>query len=191
MNAGFPFGSVQSLKQSDFDEYKGRLGERSPTPFDAFRFAQLESAIVNSLSPSDMSNYVNAIWVWKGKEPGDKTRAAAIIRELEAKAVGPPQSKKNYRVMLLQSGRKGMVPADYVDGFGTSEDSKIQIKFDDKPEAIEEYSMEDVAFLCEVCDNAPGKRCTRCKRAYYCSTSCQRSAWNEHRKICVRIDIGQ
>jgi hypothetical protein len=60
-----------------------------------------------------------------------------------------------------------MVPADYADGFGTSEDNKIQIKFDDKPEAIEEYSMEDVAFLCEVCDNAPGKRCTRCKRAYY------------------------
>lgn len=85
---------LRLAQQSDFDEYKGRLGERSPTPFDAFRFAQLESAIVNSLSPSDMSNYVNAIWVWKGKEPGDKTRAAAIIRELEAKAVGPPQSKK-------------------------------------------------------------------------------------------------
>ena len=89
--------------------------------------------------------------------------------------------------MLLQSGRKGMVPADYADGFGTSEDNKIQIKFDDKPEAIEEYSMEDVAFLCEVCDNAPEEVHTM-QEGLLRATSCQRSAWNEHRKICVRID---
>ena len=37
---------LRLAQQSDFDEYKGRLGERSPTPFDAFRFAQLESAII-------------------------------------------------------------------------------------------------------------------------------------------------
>ena len=39
---------------------------------------------------------------------------------------------------------------------------------------------------CAKCGQ-PGakKRCTQCKKVYYCSVDCQRANWEEHRRCCV------
>lgn len=35
------------------------------------------------------------------------------------------------------------------------------------------------------------KRCSRCKKAFYCSQECQAKHWKEeHKKSCAQIEIG-
>jgi hypothetical protein len=33
---------------------------------------------------------------------------------------------------------------------------------------------------CELCECPCIKRCTNCKKTYYCSTSCQKANWTKH-----------
>ena len=37
---------------------------------------------------------------------------------------------------------------------------------------------------CDVCSSLGAKPCSRCKRSYYCSSECQKSAWKKHKKTC-------
>jgi len=37
---------------------------------------------------------------------------------------------------------------------------------------------------CTVCGNETPKRCSLCKKVYYCSVTCQKADWNKHKKIC-------
>ena len=43
--------------------------------------------------------------------------------------------------------------------------------------------------ICSTCNvvlsKAAAKKCSRCRRVYYCSTECQRAAWHDHRQICT------
>ena len=35
------------------------------------------------------------------------------------------------------------------------------------------------------CESTGSLRCSRCKKTYYCSHSCQRSSWKSHKSVCV------
>ena len=35
------------------------------------------------------------------------------------------------------------------------------------------------------------KKCSRCKKTYYCSTECQEKNWNQHRNVCFPSRITQ
>ena len=37
----------------------------------------------------------------------------------------------------------------------------------------------------EACTGSTHRKCSRCKRVYYCSTACQKSHWKEHKKVCA------
>jgi hypothetical protein len=37
---------------------------------------------------------------------------------------------------------------------------------------------------CVVCGIHNSKLCSRCKKTYFCSPECQKSAWPEHKKVC-------
>ena len=37
---------------------------------------------------------------------------------------------------------------------------------------------------CDVCSSLGAKPCARCKRTFYCSAECQKSAWKMHKKKC-------
>ncbi|EAT80337.2 hypothetical protein SNOG_12524 [Parastagonospora nodorum SN15] len=38
---------------------------------------------------------------------------------------------------------------------------------------------------CTTCSGGPAKRrCSRCKAAYYCDRSCQKTDWKAHRNVC-------
>ena len=38
---------------------------------------------------------------------------------------------------------------------------------------------------CDQCEEKATKRCGRCQRVAYCSSTCQRKAWKTHRQTCV------
>ena len=46
----------------------------------------------------------------------------------------------------------------------------------------------DVKALCDACGRSFGaKKCSKCHAAAYCSISCQREAWSNHKGPCKRI----
>jgi len=54
----------------------------------------------------------------------------------------------------------------------------------DKAELVEIEAVLKPARKCDVCGSTPAKPCARCKRTFYCSTECQKSAWKKHKKAC-------
>jgi hypothetical protein len=191
---------IKTMTQADFDEYRQRLGERSPTPMDAFRFMQLGTAVDKCMGDGDKKKYEDAIFVVKGKEPGDKAKAAETIRKIEQKALGRTQADKERiesrhdrrhaklpkgkkRVQVIESGKKGNIFS--FNRVGAKENTRVSIDFDDGSK--NEHTMADIVMLCEVCDANPGRKCTKCEAAYYCDRECQRKDWKEHKKICGNL----
>jgi len=54
----------------------------------------------------------------------------------------------------------------------------------DKAELVEIEAVLKPTRKCDVCSSLPTKPCARCKRAFYCSPSCQKLAWKKHKKTC-------
>jgi len=54
----------------------------------------------------------------------------------------------------------------------------------DKAELVEIEAVLKPTRKCDVCSSLPAKPCARCKRAFYCSAECQKSAWKNHKKTC-------
>jgi len=54
----------------------------------------------------------------------------------------------------------------------------------DKAELVEVEAVLKPTRKCDVCSSLPAKPCARCKRTFYCSPSCQKSAWKKHKKTC-------
>lgn len=47
------------------------------------------------------------------------------------------------------------------------------------------------ALLCGVCKKEfpELKRCSQCKRTYYCSSECQKADWKSHKSVCSPIGL--
>ena len=56
----------------------------------------------------------------------------------------------------------------------------------DKAELVEIEAVLKPARKCDVCSSLGAKPCARCKRAFYCSAECQKSAWKKHKKTYVQ-----
>jgi len=55
----------------------------------------------------------------------------------------------------------------------------------DKAELTEvEDVLKKPTHKCDVCSSLGAKPCARCKRTFYCSAECQKSAWKKHKKTC-------
>jgi len=55
----------------------------------------------------------------------------------------------------------------------------------DKAELVEvEDVLKKPTRKCDVCSTITTKACARCKISYFCSPSCQKSAWKKHKKVC-------
>jgi len=54
----------------------------------------------------------------------------------------------------------------------------------DKAELVEIEAVLKPTRKCDVCSSLPTKPCARCKRTFYCSSSCQKLAWKKHKKTC-------
>jgi len=54
----------------------------------------------------------------------------------------------------------------------------------DKAELVEVEDVLKPTLKCDVCSSTPAKPCARCKNTFYCSPSCQKTAWKKHKKTC-------
>ena len=50
-----------------------------------------------------------------------------------------------------------------------------------------DYCQSSTCDHCESQNHKPLKRCGACRLAFYCSISCQKQAWVQHKSICARI----
>jgi len=80
------------------------------------------------------------------------------------------------------------LPKQFVDSsiFGTYNTACTFIKHMkyDKAELVEIEAILKPARKCDVCGSTPAKPCARCKRTFYCSLPCMKSAWKKHKKTC-------
>jgi len=80
------------------------------------------------------------------------------------------------------------LPNQFVDSsiFGTYNTVCLFIKHMkyDKAELVEVEAVLKPARKCDVCSSLGAKPCARCKRTFYCSPSCQKTAWKKHKKTC-------
>jgi len=54
----------------------------------------------------------------------------------------------------------------------------------DKAELVEVEDVLKPTRKCDVCSSLGAKPCARCKRTFYCSLPCMKSAWKKHKKTC-------
>lgn len=49
------------------------------------------------------------------------------------------------------------------------------------------YEVHDLMYTCAACGKCcGGKRCARCRKAFYCDARCQRLHWPDHKRECCR-----
>ena len=81
----------QRLSQADFDDYKRRLGEKSPTPSDAMIFSKLSMKLSKKLPSPVMKKYNDAVLIFKKKKTNNDVdaiaAAASTIAEIESQAL--------------------------------------------------------------------------------------------------------
>ena len=143
--------AANTLTQADLDDYKKRLGEKSPTSSDAMMFAALSMKLSKRLPPSVLKRYNDAILKLKKIKDDEVGTAASIIADIESKALNedPKEIKKmadqlskqnlfynhGQRVRLREGHRCGTVDRPDMKSllFDGTSGAQLDIRFDDTP----------------------------------------------------------
>jgi len=92
-------------------------------------------------------------------------------------------SSTPYLTLLRQQLPKKIVDEEIFGSYNTACTFIKHMKYD-KAELNEVEDVLKPTRQCDVCKTATTKTCTRCKHTFYCSPSCQKSAWKKHKKTC-------
>ena len=71
-----------------------------------------------------------------------------------------------------------------MEGLGVGDDEMMRIR-----RAVERLGRDIQRNICAGCgkeggEDAPLRKCSRCKTVYYCSRTCQKIHWPEHKSVC-------
>ena len=71
-----------------------------------------------------------------------------------------------------------------MEGLGVGDDEMMRIR-----RAVERLERDIQRNICAGCgkeggEDAPLRKCSRCKTVYYCSRTCQKIHWPEHKSVC-------
>jgi hypothetical protein len=194
------FGSGP-LTQADLDDYRKRLGGKSPTPMDAMRFAELLMKLTDRLVDEDLQAYNNSIYVLKAQSgpltAEKKVQAEAVIQRLETRALNADKSKvtasrmesnniEGLRVRLVSDpSKRGMVVPHSSGGkFCDKMGQLFEVQIDGQG-TVSSHRRTELQIICAKCNDKDGtNRCSRCRYQRYCSTTCQRADWADHKNKC-------
>lgn len=213
LDAGTKGGS--RVTRYHFEEYKrGCSGIDESSAYEFLRHWQLHSAISEVMTAQELAKYSKAIHFIKNREDNvsdeDIAKAEGEIAELELKVLDCPgftnqqqqeraqseQEKPSKRVKIVATGKKGTMQSSdgpaklstealYRVTLDKSGDNTNKDKESSSSDDTVMCELTDLIFLCDVCDQDAGKKCSRCKSAYYCSLDCQKQAWKQHKKVCT------
>jgi len=93
-------------------------------------------------------------------------------------------SSTPYPTLLRQHLPKQFVDEEVFGTYNTVCTFIKHMKYD-KAELVEvEDVLKKPTQKCDVCKTATTKACARCKTSYFCSPSCQKTAWKKHKLVC-------
>ena len=187
------------LSHDDFEDYKRRYGNKCPTEYDAYRFAELHMKIDRYLKQKDIDALHGAILCLRNESASDIERKMAheILRIVKVKALqaDPNKVEKNKKNkenvfgchfrLLSDPTKRGVILKDDWK-FATVEGQVINVIFDGETNRSQ-LNRTAVQILCSLCKEQDGKlRCSRCMFQNYCSSECQHRDWDSHKPNCKK-----
>lgn len=127
---------------------------------------------------------------WKEEQEEKLRRFQEEGEDVEAairRAVDEERSSELEMEAMVQSMSR-LNPGQTEFEFGGAESQRIYDEFVKGPK---EKSTRCDIYTCSYCGDTGTKklqRCSRCQKAHYCSTECQKAAWPAHKKECVRAE---
>jgi hypothetical protein len=209
LSAGESF-AVATLTERELEEFRRQEGERCPTPMHAIRYGQLSKAIEERLKPSDMVVYKESIRLKKkqGASAREIEMADTAIDIIEARILGATarskqkvhawREKKGSSVSGLRrlvkgtpvrsradAARRGVIDDGWTVQLSGDHEEQVCVRFEGQ-DSTTNLRRDEVVTLCSggCGEDAPSMRCSRCGAAFYCSTACQGSHWQVHKKTC-------
>ena len=75
-------------------------------------------------------------------------------------------------------------------GFDTARKMLMELEAAERESDLADHSeaeIRSILKMCANCDKPHSKsRCSRCKQVWYCSKTCQKHAWKEHKIVCKK-----
>jgi MYND finger len=201
------------LDQAQLDDFRRRLGERSPTPEDATIFSVLSMKIMERLTKEDFDSYKASIIVSKDStySTKERTMGAELIPLIEAKILSTDPTlrekiiRKKQKSGLVTSDKQRVRTVDtpprfgYVDVSGgvkdwtitTNSETLVTILFDDGTK--ERVATTTLKSVCSAagCQNDGKLLCSRCRCSIYCTKDCQKRHWRTHKATCTAGDAAE
>lgn len=181
---------LETLTQEDLDDYKRRIGRKSPTAMDAVRFGALSMALEKYLKGKDLDAYNKAI----------RNRDMETVERLERKIIrrkdkpGHVDKRSNTtlplgtRVRMKADGKIGVTcrNAKWTIVTSPADEQVFTIQISDEDHPRQDVKRNDFNVLCFNVDwsERGTNRCAKCLQAWYCSRECQKAAWKCHKPNC-------
>ncbi|KAF1966542.1 hypothetical protein BU23DRAFT_560119 [Bimuria novae-zelandiae CBS 107.79] len=122
-----------------------------------------------------------------------KKEAEVVVKEMESKSDGTAEERKRHDSLQEDSLSTTSFTHSFASRTNASPVNATTIDVAALPAdatgAADPFFSTTLPTTCSTCTRPPPSghsllRCSRCKRAYYCSRTCQKQAWKGHKADC-------